>query len=208
MADIDRTTSDEKLLKLIEGSAKKPAQKVGIKQKAQRKISFNFKSFPKPELNILNKGLLAICGLLTIIVFYNLVAGVKIMDAELFLPAQKVDASSSKFSIQERGGFLSREEYLAEIQKRNAFLPSGLREGVSEGISPTVSELVKDLVLVGIIWSKNPEVMIESTKEARTMLLKKGDTFSAEQIKVKEITRNSVILEINVSGGVTEYELR
>lgn len=208
MAEIDKTTSDEKLLKLIEGTAKKPVQKVGIKQKAQRKIPLSFKSFPKPELHILNKGLLAICGLLTIIVFYNLVAGVKIMDAELFLPAQKVDASASKFSIQERGGFLSREEYLAEIQKRNAFLPSGLRESIKEGMSPTLSELVKDLVLVGIIWSKNPEVMIESTKEARTMLLKKGDTFNAEQIKVKEITRNSVILEINVSGEITEYELR
>jgi type II secretory pathway component PulC len=208
MADMDKTTSEEKLLKLIEGAAKKPIPKIGIKQKPKKILAFKFNLHPKLDISNLNKALFAFCGLLTIIVLFNLVSQARLPDASLFLPAKKVDSSSSKFSLLPKAGFLSREEYLAEIKKRNVFLPFDLRESVREGMSAEVSELVKDLSLVGIIWSKNPEVMIESKRESRTMLLKKGDTFNADEIKVKEITKNSAVLEIHSGGEVREYELR
>ncbi|MCM8789415.1 MAG: hypothetical protein NC916_00120 [Candidatus Omnitrophica bacterium] len=208
MADMDKTTSDEKLLKLIEGTAKKSMPKVGIKQKPKREFSFKFNLLPQLDISNLNKALFGFCGLLTIIVLISIITQTGAMDANLFLPVKKVDSFKSKFSFLPREEFLSREEYLAEIKKRNVFLPFGIRETITGGMSATASQLIQDLSLVGIIWSKNPEVMIESKKESRTMLLKKGETFYAEQIKVKEITKNSVVLEINAGGEVTEYELR
>jgi len=71
-----------------------------------------------------------------------------------------------------------------------------------------LANLVKDLKLVGVIWSTNPEAMVEDMVNKRTHLLKKGDTFGANQYKVKDITRSSVILEITVEGAVKEWELR
>jgi len=66
---------------------------------------------------------------------------------------------------------------------------------------------LKDFKLVGIIWSRNPEVMIENAKDSRTYTLKKGESLN-EQFKIKEISRNSTILEVNLGSGTREYELR
>ena len=70
-----------------------------------------------------------------------------------------------------------------------------------------LTESVKVLKLVGIIWSQNPEVMIENSKDSRTYTLKKGDSLG-EQFKIKEISRSSVTLLVTTPEGAKEYELR
>ena len=103
---------------------------------------------------------------------------------------------------------LTRKSTGGESLKRNFFLPANLKvKGVVSQESAAVSDVLKDLKLVGIIWSQNPEVMIENAKDARTYTLKKGESLN-EQFKVKEISRNSAILEVNLDSGTREYELR
>ncbi len=65
------------------------------------------------------------------------------------------------------------------------------------------SEAVKHLVLVGISWSGDPDVMIEDTKDKRTFFLKKGQLID-NQIKVEAVFKDRVIL----SYGGEEVELR
>ncbi|MDP2043665.1 MAG: hypothetical protein Q8K15_00680, partial [Candidatus Omnitrophota bacterium] len=109
--------------------------------------------------------------------------------------------------IQAQG--LMRKNILGQDIKRNIFVPPGSKSSAytqPEGVDLT--EQVKDLKLVGIVWSANPEIMIENAKDSRTYLLKKGDAFNNETIKVKEISRNSATLEILTDSGSKVYEIR
>ena len=84
-------------------------------------------------------------------------------------------------------------EAISEIRKRNIFSLSFL-EHKSIKETDVESELqVSDLKLVGVIWSENPQVMIEDTKSKKTYLLNTGDLIG--NVKVKKIQRESVILE-------------
>jgi type II secretory pathway component PulC len=207
--DINKESSDEKLLKLIEtADAIRHPRKIGIKDQAKNLIRlrprFNFKfksSAYKPD-----KIVFALCGLITAYFIYNLFSGAKKLSAELvFPPAKSASGLSKALSIQD-GLFLGPDEYIGEIKKRNVFVPPQLRNQTQSDID--IPALVQDLKLVGVIWSGNPEVMVESARENRTFLLKKNDTFTQEQIKIKDITRTSVVLEIDTEDGKQEYELR
>lgn len=206
---MDKSTSDEKLLKLIEGSGAslKPAQKIGQKPKGKGlfplPLKFNFKhSFNLHNMNI---GLFVICGISTLSFLITIITGPASIKADLIFPSPSAGAVS-KLTSKGGNGFLNIQEYLNEISKRNIFLPIEMKNATGQELTPDFSQLVQDLKLVGVIWSSNPEVMIESTKENRTYLLKKGDTFS--KFKIKDITRSSAILEMDIEGKAKEYELR
>ncbi len=209
----DKSTSDEKLLKLIEGtSSVKPIQKVGLKPKGR--TPFSFLSFPRKfdprammNLQNINKGLFVVCGLLTLLFLIALISGPGAIRADLIFPSGK-GGSPAKGVIQQANSFLGLQEYLNEISKRNMFLPPEIRATGPTEMAPNIAQLFQDVKLVGIIWSKNPEAMVENSKENRTYLLKKGDTFGQQQLKVKEVTHNSVILEIEGEGKLKDYELR
>ena len=211
---MDKVTSDEKLLKILESTSPvKHTPKVGMKPKDNFKFRFSVpKKFDfKAKINFINiNKLLIIIGIiLTICFLYILVMGPKRNASSLAL-GLKADSSFSKLSSHAIESFLEKNEYLKQISKRNLFVPSGQQASGSEAveISKLIEELSKDLKLVAIIWSDNPEVMIESAKENRTFLLKKQDVFGVGQYKVKTILRNSVILDVPSGEGSKEFELR
>lgn len=205
-------SSDEKLLKLIEGAQPLTKQKVGIKQK-KNKLSFlsgvQRLKF-KPDLYSLNKILFTIGAALTLIFLYSFITNQKAAGEAFFSSLMSV-TGSPKPILGENEGFLNIQEYADAVTKRNVFISVDKKTDVSGGQpadNAKLADLVKDLKLVGIIWSKDPEVMIEDATDARTYLLKNGETFGRSQYKIKNITRSSVILEINLKGELKEYELR
>lgn len=217
---MDKGTSDERLLKLIEGGAgeQKRKQNIGIAQKKSlselmqtAKFSISLKGIRefKPNLVALNKGLIALAAIVTIILFYALFSGpsVSASNAAYFTSAD-VSAVAKTFSAKENQSLIRKNITSQEI-KRNVFLAPGVKaSALSEAISASVTEITKDLKLVGIIWSAEPEVMIEYGKDSRTYTLKKGDSFNGDQFTVKEVSRNSATLAIAVEGRVSEYVLR
>jgi hypothetical protein len=216
---MDKQTSDERLLKLIEGSSDAKRRQNGqqVPKKTLTgmlpgKLNLNslkaWKGF-KPKLFDLNRGLIGFAGLITIIFVYSLFSGPVISKstAAYFSPADAASVSKVISAIQTQG--LMRKNILGQDIKRNIFVPSGSKSSAytqQEGMDLT--EQVKDLKLVGIVWSANPEIMIENAKDSRTYLLKKGDSFNNDKIKVKEISRNSAILEILTDNGSKVYEIR
>jgi len=154
----------------------------------------------------MNIGLFVICGASTLSFLITIITGPASIKADLIFPSPRVGASVSKLTSKGDNGFLNIQEYLNEISKRNIFLSIEMKNALGQELTPDFTQLVQDLKLVGVIWSSNPEVMIESTKEKRTYLLKKGDTFS--KFKIKDITRSSAILEMDIEGKPKEYELR
>lgn len=215
---MDKQTSDERLLKLIEGSSDSKRRQNG--QQAPKKtltgalpgkLNLNslkaWKGF-RIKLFDLNRGLIGFAGLITIIFVYSLFSGqVSKSTAAYFNPADAASVSKIISAIQAQG--LMRKNILGQDIKRNIFAPSGSKSSAytqQEGMDLT--EQTKDLKLVGIVWSANPEIMIENAKDSRTYLLKKGDSFNNEMIKVKEISRNSATLEILTDSGSKIYEIR
>ncbi|MFH1190648.1 MAG: hypothetical protein V1670_00405 [Candidatus Omnitrophota bacterium] len=220
---MDKETSDEKLLKIIEGTSE--LRRVGVNILGAKKplgraaghlmrMKFNLAGlkniFKDLKFNLvkINTALIGLGIFLTLIFIYVLFSAPTISksNAAYFIPVDS--AAVVKFiSIGEAQG-LARKNIAGDSLRRDFFLPANQKvDGVTAGEDANVLDELKDFKLVGIIWSQNPEVMIENAKDSRTYIFKKGESYN-EQFKIKEISRNSAILEINLGSGTQEYELR
>lgn len=216
---MDKQTSDERLLKIIEGSnePRRAAIKIGGAKKLFGQaagLKFNLETlknlFKNLKFNLakINKGLIGLGVFLTLIFIYTLFSAPSISksNAAYFTPADSKAVLKFISIGQEQGS--TRKSISGESLRRNFFMPASFKtsSGMVEANSEVLNEL-KDLKLVGVIWSQNPEVMIESTKDSRTYTLKKGE-FLDKEVKIKEILRSSVILEVNLGTSTREIELR
>jgi hypothetical protein len=219
---MDKQSSDERLLKIIEGSKEPPGPGINIPgakkklfgQAARQPIRMKFdlaalkgifKDFTFAKINA---GLIGLGFVLTLIFIFTLFSGPVISksNAAYFTPADA--AAIAKFISTGQAQGLLRKNIGGESLRRDFFLPANLKVGnITAQESSDILEGLKDFKLVGIIWSKDPEVMIENSKDLRTYTLKSGESFN-EQFRVKEILRNSVILEVNLGSQAQEYELR
>ncbi len=216
---MDKQTSDERLLKIIEGSSDARRSQVnipGAKKPLVQVTNFKFNLsslkhfFQNLKINLakVNTGLIGLGVFLTLIFIFTLLSAPTISNsnAAYFTPSDST--ALVKFIALGEAQGLVRKNIGSESLKRNFFLPASQKvDGASPEASTEVLEELKDFKLVGIIWSQNPEVMIENAKDSRTYTLKKGETFN-EQFKIKEISRNSATLEVNFATGTREYELR
>ncbi|MFH1414127.1 MAG: hypothetical protein ABIG56_04710 [Candidatus Omnitrophota bacterium] len=207
----NQATSDEKLLKIIEGtSGRKPITKFGIKTKVKgiKLPSFNLKFSPQ-QLTLLNinKGLFIVSGLLSALFIYMTINGARMINAEVVIPPLGASDGVAKFIMRDSERFLGLEEYLDQINRRNMFQKFDIitKEG---GVEQEIVDEINNYTLVGIFWSKDPEVMIESASEGRTYLLKIGDIFGEQRFKIKEITRTSIVVEFESNGQITQHEIR
>ena len=85
--------------------------------------------------------------------------------------------------------------YLEKARQRELFRMVPKKKEVEEalsGPSARLMEATKDLRLVGISWSKEPDIMIEDTQTKSTYFLKRGETFA--NIRVEAIYKDKVIL--------------
>lgn len=207
---MNKESSDEKLLKLIEGTSKvshMPSIGVMRKKKSLGRAFALFKLKPRVTLFNINKVLFVISMLLTMVFFYNFIAGTRYAASGFLLDSVKNISSFTKPKPDINKGVLTIQEYLDSLDRRNVFLTTGFSQ--KKAIDTiVVTDLVKDLKLVGIIWSNNPEAMIENAVEGKTYLLKKDEKFSQDRFKIKDITRSSAILDITVEDQHIEYELR
>lgn len=215
---MDKQTSDERLLKLIEGEAgpKRPGVIApGLRKSAGSRLSPKFNFFElkakfkglKISLFLLNRGLIGIAALLTLAFLYTLLSGPAGPKANgSSFPSADASAIMKLISGDVQG--LMRKTVLQDI-KRDFFLPVGSERSASrqEEESLDLTEEAKHLKLVGIIWSQDPEVMIENEKDSRTYIFKKGESLNGE-FKVKEISRTSVTLELVTQSGMREYVMR
>ncbi len=217
---IDKQTSDERLLKLIEGAGepKHPgaAAAAGLRRPAAHPLSvkLNFLELKsklkalKVNLLILNKGLIGLAILLTLIFLYILISGSIISKPNSISFTHKDSSAIIKLISAGEAQGLMRKNIAGQNITRDFFLPFSEKRGVSaQEEGPDITEEVKALKLVGIIWSAKPEVMIENAKDARTYILKKGESLG-DKFKIKEISRTSATLAVTTPAGSKEYELR
>ena len=146
----------------------------------------------EPNLKVWNK----VLAVLAAILFVYLSADFTLRRLDIKQFTKKVSAVKGR-NFQENVATEVRPflYYLEMVQRRDIFSPVKLisAENPQEEAKKALFTLIKELKLVGISWGKDPEVIIEDTKDGRTYFLKTGDTIS--KFKIEVILKDKVILE-------------
>jgi len=202
-----KQTPEEKLLRLIENptnAAKETSllkkgfrlnfswiRKVKlIKDKIKDKVlhpSFNLTSL---NLKTVNRGLLVLSLMMAIYLIFDFIKGRPDLSQ---IYASNVLGHKQEAKASGKTQLMNLPDYLTLVEKRDIFHFVSIKK---EDAVPTAKEamvsLVSNFKLVGIIWGKSPQAMIEDKQENKTLLLNQGD--SVGKIKIKEILRDRVIL--------------
>ena len=206
----DDITPEEKLLKIIENPA---AQK----QKVPPAIQINaarIKSlllwFKKPhidkgvfkhfDLRMANKMVAVLCGVFTVLWIFDFVMTKIVLTNNVDNLKKGVDISnpaSANIPLPD----INMDDLLASLRTRNIFTFIPPKSQTTE-VASDVMSLINNMKLVGIIWSDNPQAMIEDTKEQKTYLLNQGEQLG--QVKIKTIYRDKVV----VTKEGQDWELR
>jgi len=197
----DKITPEEKLLKMIEspGSVKSkialgpknPA--ISIKELGNwfKGLHVDKNMLKSISLSTVNKGMMALCAILTTFFIFNYITSRINLDERLI----QVKAEATAYSVDEEKMSLPAVDIssvIATAKKSNmfTFLPVSSRE--KGGSSKPASQEMGDLKLVGILWSSNPQAMIENAKENKTYLLNSGDKLG--EFKVNKILKDKVVI--------------
>lgn len=205
----DNITPEEKLLKIIESpDVEKRRIPVAMRMKSMRVSSpkdwlNNFHldkdSLKKFNLKLINKIIAAACALITFIWALNFLStGIKL--SKRFEQMTSVSGSSVQEGSKRPGIDINVDEAVTQVKRRNIFtlLPSKEEAQAAVNIGLTLG----NLKLVGILWSDNPQAMIENTKEQKTYFVSKGDKIG--DVEVRNILRDRVV----VGRDTEEWDLR
>jgi len=134
---------------------------------------------------------MALCAILTTFFIFNYITSRINLDERLI----QVKAEATAYSVDEEKMSLPAVDIssvIATAKKSNmfTFLPVSSRE--KGGSSKPASQEMGDLKLVGILWSSNPQAMIENAKENKTYLLNSGDRLG--EFKVNKILKDKVVI--------------
>jgi len=207
----DNITPEERLLKIIESPGIQKA-KVYLSAKAKainiKTLAAWFKGLrldkniiKKIDLRLANKIVASLCGFMTLFLLFDFfrVGGNLRSRFEKTLQASKTAITEEKkVAIPS----VNIEEVLAQAKRRNVFTFLPAPSQAQASLSPDITEMISNFKLVGIIWSNNPQAMIENPKEQRTFLLSQGEQVG--QVKIKKIFQDKVVIEVEGQ----EQELR
>ena len=206
----EKITPEEKLLKIIEnpGLEKRKIISPAVKQQFSLKkikgmisgFKLNKDLLKRFDLRMATKIAALACVCFTFFWIFDFIrSGVtlnkrfdKLMvdsasaqNKETVLPALNVDMNELSQQLRARNIF--------------SFMPT---RAVAGELTTEVPVAITNYKLVGIMWSDNPQAMIEDTKEQKTYLLGNGEALG--QVKVKKIFRDKVV----IGKDEQEWELR
>ncbi len=207
----DKITPEEKLLRIIENPAsegkrqrffesyKKKAPDLKVLIAEVKKFRLNKETFKKLNLHIANRIVVGVCACFTLFLIFSFISDnihYKRSLEKLSSEASVEGVSSEVYPAID----VTEAELAKELRQRNMF--SFLPPKAEAAVITEVPTVITNFKLVGILWSDNPQAMIEDKKDQKTYFLKSGEKI--KEIMIKEIFRNKVVL----SNGEREWELR
>lgn len=195
----DDITPEERLLKIIENpnTEKRPvplAVKIRSLNPGSVKEWFSGLRADKNllkqiNLRAVNKIVAVIGALVTLIWIFDFGSG-GIALAKRFKSISSGEYLASSEESKRPNIDVTIDEVAAQVKKRNifTFLPTKEEAASAVSIGPTLS----NFKLVGILWSDNPQAMIENSKEQKTYFVSNGDKIG--ELYVKKILRDKVML--------------
>jgi type II secretory pathway component PulC len=210
MAEEGIATPEEKLLKIIENpQAKKDTSGQAGSAAAAKKagvwlarLRIDKDAFKRLNLQTASKAIVVVCVIFTVLFVVDFFrTGSRLKERFKKVKAEaaaRPDTAKSKLSAQ-----ISVTDVIANSRRRNifTFLPSS-NVAQAEGMPQDVAQILSNLKLVGIIWSANPQAMIESVKDQKTYLLNTGEQIDI--LTIKKIYKDKVML----GKDKQEWELR
>ena len=206
----EKITPEEKLLKLIENPGKgtgdlkirRPFNKRAILNLFSfKQLKANFRSLGrsgeklKPfllNLKFVNRFLAGVAVVMILFLVFDFIAGRPTL-SNVYIYAKETQTASQAFKISPLQNAVNLSDYQSLIDTRDVFHFEPLKKAEA---TPEAMEIIKaeaaQLKLVGIIWSKNPQAMIEDIKESKTSLVNEGDTIG--KLTIKRILKDKVIL--------------
>ena len=145
----------------------------------------------EPNLKVFNKALTSISAIL----FVYLITDFTFRRPDIGqFDKRPIEVSGPRFKEIPAGEARSFLYYLEMVQRRNIFTVLKLQtaETHQEEAKKVLNTLIQDLVLVGISWGEDPQVMIEDKKEKKTYFLKTGDMIN--KLRIDNILKDKVIL--------------
>lgn len=209
----NKQTSEEKLLKVIENpddaSVLEQKQKYLATNRLQKaKQLFNIKfllsrlSFKNLKLSVrkfslefkhINQALAVLAVFLIALSIWDFNKGRVEISKHDYL---KEGRQFKEDWIKAQEKYRSESYYLQVLDKRNFFVPYQKKKEelvASASKSEALSMMVQNLKVVGIMWSDNPQVIIEDGKDNATHLLRAGDKLG--EITIKEVLKDRAVLE-------------
>lgn len=206
--DKDNITPEEKLLKIIESpdthkqrispERNKRNKSAGIPGSWLNKFSINKEKLKRFNLKTANKISVGICVVWTVFSVSDFFK----LKIQLDNRYKKIIDGAAVSPVEPRRLFIPDVQLNSlqeQIRKRNifTFLP---KPEVTEAAA--VNDEIANLKLVGVIWSDNPQAMIEDLAGKGTYLVNQGEKIG--ELKVKKIFKEKVIL----SKEDKEWQLR
>lgn len=204
----DSITPEEKLLKIIEGPDVEkrrlpPSAKVRSISAASLKewlavFHIDKEGFKKFNLKLVNKIVAVICVIITVVWLFDFInTGVKFSGRLKYIMS---DTAVQGQEERKKPIDLNIDEISTLIRKRNMFTFAPSKEEAQAAVNIGIT--LGNLKLVGILWSENPQAMIENSREQKTYFVSKGDKIG--DVEVMDILRDKVV----VGKGSEEWELR
>lgn len=206
----DKLTPEEKLLKLIENpnkeaegtKIKRPLRNAGLnffslkRWKANIKRLRTVKETFKPylvNLKFVNRALGLTAIIITVFLIFDFIAGQPNMN-NVYSFAKEAAAAGQSIKAVPIQNVINLSDYQSLIDKRDIFhfIPLKKEEVKTVQAKDILMAEVAQLKLVGIIWSKTPQAMIEDKRENKTNLVSEGDVIG--KLKVKQILRDKVVV--------------
>lgn len=194
-------TPEEKLLRIIESGPGK-THKAGRVSHPRTSVKFTIQDLKNQYLGKLKKffnlkafniTLIFLGAGFSLFVIVDFLAGLPRMSDIMRL---ETDAKTQGIGDIKVEHLKSAAYYLQEITAANIFnLPRSQpvsNEAQPEPLPQELTNLVENLNLVGIIWSKVPQAIIEDRSSGKTFLVNRGS--KVKIARVKEILKDKVIL--------------
>lgn len=195
-------TPEEKLLRIIESSPGKVPVKPVYSPRKQQDFKLSLKTvqaryeekFKKLlSLRTINIFLVILGGAITLFVVVDFLAGLPRVTNVMRLESSAKNQGIGEMKAEH---LKPLEYYLQEITGGNIFglplLQAAASEPKPEPLPQELMKLVANLNLVGIIWSKPPQAIIEDKTDGRTYLVNRGS--KVKIARVKEILKDKVVL--------------
>ncbi len=211
--DSQNLTPEEKLLKIIENPTEAPAGKISFKA-AEKGSAVNLSALvsrfrrlhiSKDTLleyaNIwtANKALAGVCIVLTVFWIIDFVSSGLNFNKRLEALVKEGSMVSAAGAARVFAG-VDIKDVLSMSKRRNIFTLLPPKQEIIQ--TQALEQAVSNYKLVGIIWSDNPQAMIEDSKAGKTNLFNENEIMG--DFKIKKVYRDKVVL----SKDAMEWELR
>lgn len=197
----EKITPEERLLKIIENPAAEKTKAATPPAKSAA-VAIKPKDLSKYlSLEAVNKAAMVICAFVTIFAVYDYL----MFRDGLARKYKKIITEITPYKPGGQGINMLRDnmsDLLEKYRERNifSFLPPPA-EAVSAASSEALQQIT-NLKLVGVIWSDNPQAMIEDAQDKKTFLVGAGD-------RIGEFTLNKILRDrVMVGKDGKEWELR